>query len=146
MKVILVMVESADGKTTFWREPEVYGWSSHEDRKHFQTLRDSSPVVVMGKDTYESVKQTLILSARTRRIVLTRNPQIYESSMVPGQLEFTDESPKALVERLENEGYPSLLLVGGSIVNKGFVSEHLISECYITIEPKFFGTGKSIFD
>lgn len=146
MNVILTMVESADGKTTFWKEPHVYGWSSPEDREHFLKLRGSSPVVVMGKDTYESVKSSLEITPKTRRIILTGNPETYASVAVAGQLEFSSESPSDLVTRLNQEGYASILLVGGSRINKAFLSDQLITECYITIEPKFFGTGKSIFD
>lgn len=146
MHVTLVMVETVDGKTTRWHEPEIHGWSSKEDQEHFRARIATHSLLVMGRKTYESVQNQIHLSPNLRRIVLTQRPEDYKERFVKGQLEFSDESPKALVKRMESEGHSAMLLVGGSEVNESFLSSHLISECYITIEPKFFGSGKSIFN
>ncbi len=145
MHVTLVMVETADGKTTSWHEPEIHGWSSKEDQEHFRSLLASHTLLVMGRKTYEGVKNQIQLSRNLRRIVLTQRPEDYKERIVDGQLEFSDESPEELVTRLENEGYNDMILVGGSEVNESFLSSHLLHECYITIEPKFFGSGKPLF-
>lgn len=145
MKIILVMVESADGKTTKWDESAVHGWSSKEDDEHFRLLKSSHNLIVMGRKTYENVKTKIELSPRIRRIVMTQRPADFSGETVSGQLEFTDESPVGLVKRLESEGFDTMLLVGGSELNGGFLEHKLIRECYITIEPQFFGSGKSIF-
>lgn len=145
MNVILVMVQTADGKTTLWHEPKVYGWSSPEDQKHFRQLIASHNLVVMGKNTYISVKDYIKLSPEIRRIVLTRNPSAFASDSVQGQLEFTAESPGALVARLSEEGYQDMLLVGGSRINMAFLEQKLITECLLTIEPRFTGNGNSLF-
>lgn len=145
MHVTLVMVETVDGKTTLWHAPEIHGWSSKEDREHFTSLLATHSLLVMGRKTYEGVKNHIRLTPKLRRIVLTQRPEDYKGQIVEGQLEFSDESPEALVKRMEREGYTTMLLVGGSEVNESFLSAHLIHECYITIEPKFFGSGKPLF-
>lgn len=145
MNVTLVMVMSLDGKTTMDENPTSYQWSSPEDHKHFIHLKKSYKVLVMGRNTYDTVKDSLQLSSTLRRIVMTHKPMQYASFQVPGQLEFTDESPEELVRRLEREGYSSLLLVGGSTVNTSFLNKRLITDCFITIEPRFFGSGGSMF-
>lgn len=76
---------------------------------------------------------------------MTRTPNLFSADRVAAQLEFTDETPRALVRRLSSEGYESALLVGGSDINEAFLKDKLITDCYITIEPRFFGNGKSIF-
>lgn len=145
MKIILVMVQTVDGKTTLWHEPEIHGWSSMEDQVHFRSLIDSHRVLVMGRKTYEGVKDQIQLSPHLKRIVLTQRPEDFKHKQVEGQLEFSDESPADVVRRMEAAGHTSMLLVGGSEINEAFLRAKLITECYITIEPKFFGNGKGIF-
>lgn len=142
MQITLAMVASVDGKTT---HPTIHGWSSSEDQSHLRTLKLTYPIIIMGRKTYETVKNELVLSEKTRRIILTKHPEKFIDSCVPGQLEFTDESPIALANRLGRHGPTRSLLVGGSDVNELFLKAKLITDCYITIEPRFFGDGKSMF-
>lgn len=145
MNITLLMVETADGKTTKWQESAIHGWSSPEDQMHVRALVENSRLVVMGRKTYEHVRSVIKLSPHIRRIVMTKNPDDFSKEYVADQLEFSDESPEQLVSRVERMGYRSLLLVGGSDVSTAFLSKKLITDCLITIEPRFFGAGKSIF-
>lgn len=145
MKIILVMVSSADGKTTTWAKSASHGWSSKEDGEHFRLLKSKHRLIVMGRKTYEQIKNELVLTPHTRRIVITRKPTDFLHEAVAGQLEFSDEPPLILVRRLESLGFDTMLLVGGSELNGEFLKAKLINECYITIEPRFFGSGKSLF-
>lgn len=145
MNVILVMVQTADGRTTMWHEPKVHGWSSPEDLSHFTKLKTTYPILVMGKNTYVALKEHLVPNQSLRRIVMTSTPAEFANDHIEGQLEFTSESPTALVKRLEGEGHKDMLLVGGSMLNTAFLAKKLITECYLTIEPKFFGSGNNLF-
>ncbi len=144
MNITLIMVETADGKTTKWQENAIHGWSSEEDRNHFHDLIASHTLLVMGSKTYDSVKKQVHLSPHILRIVLTRTPDRYGKDAKDGQLEFSDESPVQLVTRMEALGYTRMLLAGGSEINRAFLEDRLITDCLITIEPRFFGSGKSI--
>jgi dihydrofolate reductase len=144
MKITLVMVQSLDGKTTRWDQSDVRVWTSAEDQQQFTALVATSTLVIMGTGAYEGGKAYRKLSPKILRIVCTHNPTKYESEKVPGQLEFTDESPELLVHRLEKIGYIHALLVGGSGVNTAFFAQKLISDCLITVEPKIFGQGKGL--
>ena len=144
MKVTMVMLASVDGKTTRGCNQNVYSWSSIEDRKHFFSLIKKNNLIVMGRSTYIASRPIIKLEQKKLRIVLTRNPQKYESQSVRGQLEFTDETPADLVSRLSRKGYKKMLLVGGAIVNGLFLKYNLVNELYLTIEPKIFGSGKNI--
>jgi dihydrofolate reductase len=43
-------------------------------------------------------------------------------------------------------GYKEALLGGGSFLNSLFLEKKLISEIVLTIEPKIFGSGLSLFN
>jgi dihydrofolate reductase len=143
MKVTLAVVASANGKITDGTS-DIYTWTSQEDQALFTELKNKSSLIVMGAKTYEAAKSNLKLSEKTLRVVLTRNPQKYKDDIVKGQLEFTNESPKNLVQRLERVGYSEMLLVSGGDINTLFFKEKLISELKLTMEPILFGEGKYI--
>lgn len=138
----MVMVSSVNGKITKGDNPDVRAFSSDEDALLFEKLKKSFSLIIMGRKTYEAAKNRIQLDANTLRIVMTRNPGRYKG--VPGQLEFTDESPSALMARFA--AYPKGLLVGGGETNALFLKERLVSEIHLTIEPILFGEGMSIVE
>ncbi|MEK7177457.1 MAG: dihydrofolate reductase [Patescibacteria group bacterium] len=146
MKVTMVMLSSADGKTTKGDESNIYTWTSVEDQKYFFSLIEKHNLILMGRSTYEAVRSRIKLQKKKLRIVLTHNPKKYLKQSVKDILEFTDEKPQDLINRLSKKGYKKMLLVGGSIVNGLFLKYNLVNELYLTIEPKIFGSGKSIVE
>ncbi len=62
-----------------------------------------------------------------------------------GNLTFTDKQPKEILDDLEKEGYSKVVLAGGALVNSLFADAGLIDEIIITITPKIFGFGISLF-
>ena len=145
MKIILVAVLSADGKITAGNKIPVHEWASVEDRRYFSALIKKSRLVIMGRKTFDAARSVMTLSTTTLRVVLTRKPKTFARLAVPEQLEFTDESPRALVKNLERRGYKEALLVGGAKINTIFLQENLVDELWLTIEPVFLGRGKSLF-
>ena len=49
------------------------------------------------------------------------------------------------LDGLEKEGFSHVILAGGSLVNSLFAEENLIDEVIVTISPKIFGYGLSLF-
>jgi len=72
---------------------------------------------------------------------MTSHPETYKSRELPGQLEFTSESPAELVKRFASEGYPQLLCVGGPHIATSFFKAGVVDELWLTLEPKIFGKG-----
>lgn len=144
MKVTLVMVSSVNGKITKGDDPHIYSWTSQEDKDFFFSLLRKFPLLVMGSKTYEASRKTIQLNHEQLRIVLTSTPEKYEEEAVSGQLEFSDRSPRVLIEDLAKEGYEEMLLVGGGGTNERFFAAGLVNEMYVTIEPKLFGHGKHL--
>jgi len=142
MNVTLVMVQSLDGKTT---HPSHHLWSSVEDQTHFEALKEKYTAIIMGRKTYDTIKNSLQYTPKILRVVMTKHQKRHEHHMNAGQLEFTNESPQLLLHRLARLGHVRALLVGGSEINTMFLREKLISDCYITVEPRLLGEGKGIF-
>lgn len=147
-KIIItaITVTSVDGRFTRGDEGNIYHWSSQEDFANFSQVRSLHNLIVMGSGTFDyglAYQQSGLKPEKERlRIVMTKNPEKYAQYAVSGQLEFTNESPQELVNRLEKEGYERMLFVGGKNLLVPFLQEKLIDEIILTIEPKIFGTGK----
>jgi dihydrofolate reductase len=59
---------------------------------------------------------------------------------------FTSQTPKEIINELPAQGFDSVALIGGSVVNTLFMKENLIDEVHITIVPRLFGKGLSLFN
>ena len=144
MKVIMVAVSSLNGKITKGKDPNIYSWTSKEDAKFYFSLIEKNNLILMGSKTYDAARKIIKHKKGKLRVVLTRNPKKYLDQTIKGVLEFTNENPLKLVERLGNKGYKKMLLVGGGTINSLFLKENLVNELYLTLEPKIFGSGKSL--
>ncbi len=140
------MVTSINGRTTGGTSNNIYQWSSSEDQNHFFSLIAKNNLIVMGRKTYHSAKPYIKLVPGKLRIVLTRQPMHYQTSRVTNQLEFSNESPRLLVQRLAKAGYKHMLLVGGSDIAAQFLKEKLVHHIFLTLEPYLFGQGKLFLD
>ncbi|MDP3940783.1 MAG: dihydrofolate reductase family protein [bacterium] len=145
MNVILVMVQSVNGKITKGSSPNIYTWTSKEDQDFFFSLLQKHNLTVMGNTTYQASKGRFKLSDKRLRIILTRHPESYEAEHIPGKIEFTNATPVELLASLEKRGYKQLLLVGGGEMNTLFLRENLVDEVYLSVEPLVFGAGKDVF-
>lgn len=144
MKIVCVMVASVDGKTTHGNDPTVVHWSSPEDQQFFQNEIKAHNLIVMGRKTYEAAKPQLTDTEPRLRVIMTAHPKDYQSEAKPHILEFTNEDPKALIDRLGRQGYTEMLLAGGAGTNAAFFKENLVDELSLTIEPKLFGIGNPL--
>jgi dihydrofolate reductase len=142
MKKILIFVSSLDGKITKWGDPDIRKWSSKNDQDYFDSVWDSTRVILMGRKSYDSYPA--IPSKKHIFIVLTREPEKFKDKEVPGQLEFTNADPISIVNRFANEGEELMLVLGGPHVATMFLNENLIDEIWLTIEPRIFGMGGSL--
>jgi len=144
MNVTLVMVSSLNGKITSGDDSDIYHWTSAEDAKHFSSIITKHNLIVMGSKTYEAAKRKIMLTDKILRIVMTGDPEKYSRDSVPGQLEFTNETPESLVQKMEIMGFTELLLVGGGKINASFLQAKLVHVVLLTIEPVLFGSGNNL--
>ncbi len=141
MKKILVFVSSLDGKITKWENPHVRSWSSKSDQDYFTGIWNDAELIVMGRDTF--TPDPVRPDSKRLLLIMTSQPSKFKSMEIPGQLEFSDESPSKIVKRFEKTRVKEMLIVGGAHVATSFLKEQLIDELWLTIEPKIFGVGSN---
>ena len=138
MIVTLVMALTADGK--IGKDQDHFpDWSGKEDKKLFAAVSKKAGVVIMGSKTFDTLGAPLL---NRKNIILTRKKD--RISQWPNLI-FTDQHPKTILENTEAEGYSEVILAGGARVNTLFAQANLIDYIIVTISPKIFGKGLSIF-
>lgn len=110
----------------------------------FAAFFRSVDALVMGRLTFEQVlafehwpydgKQLIVLSRSLSAL----------PSGVPSSVSLSNESPKALLERLEGLGVSHVYVDGGQTV-QAFLNEGLIDEMTLTLIPIVLGEGKPLF-
>ncbi|RLC27607.1 MAG: dihydrofolate reductase, partial [Deltaproteobacteria bacterium] len=60
-------------------------------------------------------------------------------------LVFTGQEPGEILNGLQQDGFSEVILAGGATINLLFAKARLIDEIIVTIVPKIFGTGISLF-
>lgn len=136
MKVILIAALTVDGYIARSHDEQI-NWTSKEDKKSFAELTKQAGVVVMGSSTYRTIGKPL---PGRRNIIYSRQKTQEEG------IEFTDELPEVLIDRLTQEGHESVAICGGRSVYTLFLEAAVVDELYITVEPIIFGHGITLAD
>ena len=138
MKVILVMAVTADGLIA--RDSmELINWTGKADKKYFVQVTRDAEVMIMGSKTFDTIGK--VLPGR-KSIVMTRDKQRVSQHE---DLIYTGQTPHKIIDELRDQGFDTVTLIGGAIINTLFMQENLIDEIHITMVPKIFGKGLSLF-
>jgi dihydrofolate reductase len=137
MKVIMMMAMTLDGKIAKSSD-HFPDWTSKEDKKLFAKTSKEAGVVIMGDKTFFTFPAPL--KDRLNVVfTLEENPKPIEG------VKWVKGDPEAVLEELASMGHKSAILGGGAFVNGLFLEHKLINEIWITVEPKIFGEGLSLF-
>jgi dihydrofolate reductase len=137
IKTFIIAAVSADGFIAKDENHPAY-WTSKEDKARFIELTKRAEVVVMGSTTYQTLKRPL---ADRTNIVYSRNKnKNFEGA------EMTQATPQDLLKDLEARGFREIAICGGSHIYSMFLGAHCVDKIYLTVEPKLFGKGISIFN
>jgi len=139
MKTVLLMAMTADGKIAKTTN-QLADWTSKADKKIFVAETKKAGAIIMGETTYDTIGRPL---PGRLNVVLTLEPEKRQN--IPGSLEFFKATPKEIIGELEKRGFSAVILGGGATINGLFLKENLIDEIWLTIEPKIFGEGLSLF-
>lgn len=131
MKVYIIAAISADGYIAK-SSNEFINWTSPEDKKFFREMTKKSGVIIMGGNTFRTFKNPL---PNRRNIVYSRKTIEHQ------EVETTEESPAQLIKRLELEGANSVAIGGGSSIYTMFLKAGVVTDVYLSVEPKMFGRG-----
>lgn len=138
MKLTLLMAMTVDGKIA--RDPDHFpDWTGKADKRMFKRITTDAGVLIMGARTYKTIGRPL---PGRLNVVMTRSPQNWRPS---ANLVFSSDPPRTLLNTLAERGFSQAVLAGGSTVNSLFAREGLIDEMVVTVIPKLFGAGISMF-
>lgn len=137
MKIIMVMAQTLDGKIAKSSD-HFPDWTSSEDKQYFQKVSKEAGVVIMGDKTFATFPAPL---KDRLNVVFTIEKDCKEIDGV----KWVSGEPEKIIAELEEMGYESAILGGGSTVNGMFLEKKLINEVMVTIEPKLFGDGMGLF-
>lgn len=133
-----MMAATADGKIakTSSHFPD---WTSKEDKKMFAEISKKHGVIIMGEKTFNTFPSPL----------KNRLNVVFSKRKKPKKIEgvkWVSGEPEKVLKKLEDMGYRSAILGGGSFLNTLFLEKKLINEIILTIEPKIFGEGLGLFN
>jgi len=135
---MLMMAMTVDGKIA--RSSNHFpDWTSHEDKKLFAEISKKAGVVIMGEKTFKTFPKPLPERLNVVFSMEENQKEIEGVKWVKGE-------PKKVLEELEKEGYEEALLGGGAFLNGLFMERGLVDEIIVTLEPKIFGAGLSLFN
>lgn len=138
MKVILYMAISANGMIA--KKDDDTSWISVDEWNSYSLAVRKAKCLVVGRRTYH---------------ILTKQPEFSELKsvklVVVSEKDFTTiapnhsvaHSPKEALELLKE--YEEVIVAGGGTLNASFLTDNLIDEIYLDIEPIIIGEGIPIF-
>jgi dihydrofolate reductase len=139
MRVLLLAAITVDGKIARTSH-ELTTWSSREDRREFAATSREAGVIIMGRNTYQTLPAPL---PERLHVVMTRHPDT--DVAVADSVEFTSDPPQRIVTGLAARGYTTAVLAGGAQAYRTFLDAGLVDELRLTVEPLAFGAGISLF-
>jgi dihydrofolate reductase len=139
MKLILLMAQTVDGKIAR-HSSHFPDWTASADKSYFARRTREAGVIIMGSKTFDTLKTPL---PGRKNVVLSRDPGRVSR---PPDLIFTAGPPARLLADLATEGFQEAILAGGMRINSLFAGAGLIDEIIVTVSPRIFGSGLSLFD
>lgn len=136
--VVLIMAITVDGFIAKDKN-HFADWTSKEDKQFFSKISKQHKVIIMGKNTFDTFKKPLpdrlsVVFSNQIKLPKTKN------------VKWVKGNPKKVLNEIKKMGYKSAIVCGGSQINMLFLKERLISDLIITVEPKLFGQGLTLFN
>lgn len=141
LHIYIIAAITLDGFIAQDTEQVSTAWTSKEDFDFFVKKTKETGLLIMGSSTFETINRPL---AGRKIVVLSRTktyPQFKKS-----QVEAMSGSLTEVLTELVKQGYSELAVCGGSSVYTQFLQSGFVDKMYITIEPKIFGKGISLFN
>ena len=136
MKAFIIAALTADGFIAKNPAHTPLGWTSKEDKQFFVERTKEAKVVVMGKNTYETIGRPF----PGRHTIVYAEDTEYEG------VEVTQKGPKELLEDLAKREFKELAVCGGSAIYTMFMEAGVVDTLYLTVEPVLFGQGMNLFN
>jgi dihydrofolate reductase len=138
MNLILMMAISVDGIIAKDQD-HFTEWTCSSDKRLFKQITQEAGVLIMGSRTYATIGKPL---PGRLNVVYTHHPERFGPAE---NLILTQSRPGELLSELAARGYSKAILAGGAAINTLFACENLIDEMLITVSPRIFGQGLTLF-
>ena len=135
ISVFIIAAVTADGFIAKNTMHTPMAWTSKEDKEFFKERTTKAGVVVMGQNTYQTIRRPL-----ENRLNIVYSKETYEG------IETTQKNPKELIEDLKNRGYKEVAICGGATIYTMFLEAGVVDKLYLTVEPIVFGSGMNLFN
>jgi len=116
-------------------------WTSPEDKIFLRRMLDKSDVIIVGNNTYKTAKKPL---SKRNCIVLTSS--VTTPAQKNSNLAFFNPKFANLKNFIKNQGYKTVAILGGAQTYGYCLSQGMLDDLYLTIEPITFGAGINLFD
>lgn len=137
MTAFIIAVLTADGLIAETQDQSSVTWRSKEDRKFFIEKTKEAGVVVMGANTFYTMRRPM-----PERLHVVYS---YEPIDLSG-VEVTTKEPKEVLDDLAARGYKQVAICGGTTIFTMFMEAGVVDKLYLTIEPVAFGSGMTLFN
>jgi dihydrofolate reductase len=106
---------------------------------HFRQVVQQTGNLINGRHTYELARAggALDALAHVAYVVVSHEPWTAEGVEVVA-------SPEAALQYLEHRGFRTALVGGGAGLDAAFLSQSLVDEVYLNVEPSLTGAGLTI--
>lgn len=142
MKIILFMAMSLNGIIASKSGSEDF--LSDVNWEFFGELAKKHGCFIVGRKTYEAVQKWSDYNFNDidakLKIVISSDKDLKLSPLF-----LLANSPKDAIEKAEVLNFKTAILAGGSTINSAFMSENLVDEVIVNIEPVILGSGIPIF-
>ncbi|MFN1141825.1 dihydrofolate reductase family protein [Serratia quinivorans] len=111
----------------------------------FDAFIADKDMIVMGRGTYEKVLSFDSWPYDVPVVVLSKQ-LVNEPVPLPlkGKVQFSDLTPKHLIEQLDEQSIRRVYLDGGQLI-QSFLRESLVTDMVITTVPVLLGSGRTLF-
>lgn len=138
MRVILYMAVSINGMIA--KSDDDTGWISKKEWGSYSLAVRTAGCLIIGRRTYDILtKQPEFAEFKDIKIVVVS----HENILLLSHNHLVADSPKEALKLLVDFG--RVVVAGGGILNASFMSENLVDEIYLDIEPIIISDGIPVF-
>jgi dihydrofolate reductase len=123
------------------KENDDTSFVSENSWKEYLKMVEESDCIIVGRRTYEVMPLEEFVKGKLY-VVFTTQTDLEEKT---DKLRFTKDDPKLIIQSLKKEGVKQVCICGGGTLNSSFMTENLVDEIYLDVEPVIFGKGIRLF-
>ena len=139
MKVILYMASTLNGFIA--KTNDDTSWISKEEWNSYSGIVRANGNLIIGHRTYEIItKQPEFSEFKDVKVVIISHKKF--KTLASNHL--VASSPVEALKQLKD--FENVIVAGGGILNASFLSEDLVDEIYVDIEPILLGKGVPLFN